>query len=429
MMQAATAATSALGHAATTAEESTASKRPTDSAFKQQRLPAWQPILTANSVLPLFFVIGVAFTSIGVGLYYFSNQVKEYSYDYTDCKEGGDNTQGGDMCKKIIEKTPGKTCSCQIKIKGDDLTKGGDSGENAGGDWGDPVFLYYGLDNFYQNHRRYVKSRDDKQLVGKVDGEVNQDCGSFSLGTGEKACQDKEDSDCKQINPCGAIANSLFSDVITMEYSSDHNRRVGDKDGWKDVQLVKKDIAWASDKKYKFKNPGDCETNPEYDTPDKQQKCLCKQFENFAKPTQWKKKLCELDTEDITNNGLQNEDLIIWMRTAALPNFRKLYRKLNLTAIEKEKNGEEDKLSVNKDVEYRFNIVYNFRVDQFQGKKKLILSTTSLLGGKNNFLGIAYIVVGCICVVLGVVFLFIHIKFGKRQSDLLKVNARTNFNN
>lgn len=28
------------------------------------------------------------------------------------------------------------------------------------------VFMYYGLSNFYQNHRRYVKSRDDRQLNG-----------------------------------------------------------------------------------------------------------------------------------------------------------------------------------------------------------------------------------------------------------------------
>ena len=29
-----------------------------------------------------------------------------------------------------------------------------------------PVYVYYQLDNFYQNHRRYVKSRDNSQLNG-----------------------------------------------------------------------------------------------------------------------------------------------------------------------------------------------------------------------------------------------------------------------
>lgn len=31
-----------------------------------------------------------------------------------------------------------------------------------------PVYVYYQLDNFYQNHRRYVKSKDSKQLMGQV---------------------------------------------------------------------------------------------------------------------------------------------------------------------------------------------------------------------------------------------------------------------
>lgn len=50
----------------------------TDSAFKQQRLPAWQPILTAGTVLPTFFIIGVAFIPIGIGLLHFSNNVKYF---------------------------------------------------------------------------------------------------------------------------------------------------------------------------------------------------------------------------------------------------------------------------------------------------------------------------------------------------------------
>ena len=48
-----------------------------------------------------------------------------------------------------------------------------------------------------------------------------------------------------------------------------------------------------------------------------------------AKPKDWKKNLWELDPDDENNNGLQNEDLIVWMRTAAFPNFRKLYRRIN----------------------------------------------------------------------------------------------------
>lgn len=80
------------------------------------------------------------------------------------------------------------------------------------------------------------------------------------------------------------------------------------------VPLLRTGIAWPSDKQIKFKNPkGDLKTA----------------FEKFAKPINWKKPVYELDSEDESNNGFQNEDLIVWMRTAALPTFRKLYRRVD----------------------------------------------------------------------------------------------------
>lgn len=59
--------------------------------------------------------------------------------------------------------------------------------------------MYYGLTNYYQNHRRYVKSRDDFQLLGKLSRTPSSDCAPYDY------------SDNKPIAPCGAIANSLFS--------------------------------------------------------------------------------------------------------------------------------------------------------------------------------------------------------------------------
>lgn len=59
--------------------------------------------------------------------------------------------------------------------------------------------MYYGLTNYYQNHRRYVKSRDDFQLLGKLSRTPSSDCAPYDY------------NDNKPIAPCGAIANSLFS--------------------------------------------------------------------------------------------------------------------------------------------------------------------------------------------------------------------------
>ena len=118
------------------------SKEPKNSKFKQQQLPAWQPILTAGTVLPTFFVIGLAFVPIGVGLMYFSNQVNEVVVEYTDC-----TTSAGLKCSEEIKTKPGQTCKCMLGISKEKI---GDQ------KWDGPVFIYYGLTNFYQNHRRLL---------------------------------------------------------------------------------------------------------------------------------------------------------------------------------------------------------------------------------------------------------------------------------
>jgi hypothetical protein len=45
-----------------------------------------------------------------------------------------------------------------------------------------------------------------------------------------------------------------------------------------------------------------------------------------------------------------------------------------------------------------------YDVSSFNGQKWVVLSTTSWLGGKNDFLGWAYIVVGIICFLLALAF-------------------------
>lgn len=69
------------------------------------------------------------------------------------------------------------------------------------------IYMYYGLKNFYQNHRRYVKSRDDFQLLGQLSESPSTDCDPFRTING------------KPVAPCGAIANSLFSGMNKAVYS------------------------------------------------------------------------------------------------------------------------------------------------------------------------------------------------------------------
>ncbi|XP_054249910.1 cell cycle control protein 50A isoform X2 [Indicator indicator] len=295
-------------------------RKPDNTAFKQQRLPAWQPILTAGTVLPAFFIIGLIFIPIGIGIYVTSNNIREYESN---------------------------------------------------------VFMYYGLSNFYQNHRRYVKSRDDSQLNGD----------NSSLLNPSKECEPYRTNEDKPIAPCGAIANSMFNDTLEL-YRIENETRV-------DIPLIKKGIAWWTDKNVKFRNPTGDGNN------------LTALFQGTTKPVNWPKPVYMLDSEP-DNNGFINEDFIVWMRTAALPTFRKLYR-----LIERKDNLEPTLQAGN----YSLVITYNYPVHSFDGRKRMILSTISWMGGKNPFLGIAYITVGSICFFLGVVLLIIHHKYGNRNTS------------
>jgi len=354
----------------------TQQQKANSSKLKQQELPIWQPVVTVRTVLPALFLIGIIFIPAGAAFIYASDQVREVEVDYTYCSDAKNDekpTEGKSSCAD----NGGKPMSCQIPINKDQF---GDTS------WTGSVFLYYGLENLFQNHRLYVKSRDDKQLAGNVAKDPDDNCKPFDV-----------DENGVKIVPCGAIANNMFNDTITLEYSRNSGQE------WENVPLLKTGIALSSDKNTKFANPtriGD--------------ESLMDAFMregNVSKPRDWTKNIWELDSQNDENNGFANEDFLVWMRTATLSNFRKLYRRVN----------HEDKLFENglpKNLEYRINVICQYNVAQFEGRKKIILSTTSVLGAKNNFLGVMYVMTGTLCLLLGVFFLLLNKKYGAVDKQL-----------
>lgn len=50
----------------------------------------------------------------------------------------------------------------------------------------------------------------------------------------------------------------------------------------------------------------------------------------------------------------------------------------------------------------------DYDITAYGGTKSIVLTGTSFLGDRNPFMGLAWIVMGCVCTLLGVVFLGWH---------------------
>jgi len=337
------------------ADKPAKTNRPGLSAFKQQRLKAWQPILTPKTVLPTFFAVGIVFLPLGIFFFITSAQVNEVVLDYTRCHLGEDPPPVPITSWNYNNETGNCTITFQLPV-------------NFSG----PVYMYYALTNYYQNHRRYVSSFSAGQLQGQdlSVGDISTDC--TPLVSLRNAANET-----LPIYPCGLIANSVFNDTLdlTPVYMSGS---YGDKGAI--YVFDDSNIAWPSDvSKY---------INTAY-TP-----------QQALPPPNWAK------YNGTYNGGMYNistdQHLMVWMRTAGLPNFRKLYAKCS---------------SLMPEGTYSMTVSTRYPVMSFSGTKAVVLSTTSWLGGKNPFLGIAYIVVGVLCLVLGIGFLIRHVVKPRKLGD------------
>ncbi|XP_057466123.1 putative ALA-interacting subunit 2 [Actinidia eriantha] len=305
--------------------------------FTQQSLPACKPVLTPVWVIATFFLMGVIFIPVGLVSLHASQSVVEIVDRYdTDCIPKAFKSN---KVAYIKDSSMPKNCSRFLKVPKHMKA---------------PIYIYYQLDNYYQNHRRYVKSRSDKQLLYGLKYNVTS------------SCKPEDSNNGLPIVPCGLIAWSLFNDTYSFSR------------GTEELKVNRKNIAWKSDRDHKFGK----QVYPS----------------NFQNGT-----LIGGGNLNPTIPLSDQEDLIVWMRTAALPSFRKLYGRI------------EENLDVDDVV--AITLLNNYNTYSFGGKKKLVLSTSSWLGGKNDFLGMAYLSVGSSSILISLVFLLIHVKNPRSYGD------------
>ena len=298
------------------ADEDLVYERVKQSRFKQQNLPAWRPVPTILSIVIVFLAFGVLFIILGIVLLVYSNKVKSAKIDYTDCALG-------------------QNCNKHITLE-EDIDS--------------PVFVYYQLDGFYQNSRRYVKSKETDQLTGD-DITAHKNCepaeknSEMGFASDQLALDGSTTLDPNSTAvPCGLMAKTFFND--TFKFNINNNL----------LPVDETNIAFAKDKKLFKKNPD--------------------------KSKQW--------------TDMTDEHFLVWMRPSGLPNPKKLWGRINQDL----KKGDIIDITISN----------NYDVSHYEGKKKIVLSNATKFGGKNNFLGISYIVVGGISI-LCAVFFFVGNRF------------------
>ena len=292
-----------------------------NSKFKQQKLPGWRPVPSMIRTTSIFFALGITFAGLGVLILLFSNNAVEYIERYDS------------ICLN------NKTCNITFDIK-KKMNKN--------------IMIYYQLDGFYQNHRRYMKSKSEEQFKGnKINlTKAKEDCDPVI--TNKQMGFDNEISPYtnKKMNgseiaiPCGLMAKNYFNDTFsnwTIIFTDKPNQN---------IEINDTNIA----RKYDRENYHNINDN------------LVDQWINMT-----------------------DEHFLVWMRPAPLPNFTKLYGRI-----------EED---LGPDIHLFVNISNNYNVTNFNGAKYIILRTVNNFGGKNTMLAITYIIFGGICIILAIIFI------------------------
>jgi len=293
--------------------------KPGNTKFHQQELAAWQPLLTPSTSIFVYFFFGVATLVLGGAIVRESSKFVELSQRYDHLTE----------CNPPNASPPYYNCTILFHVTQDISA---------------PVYFYYEVYNFFQNHHHYVYSKDDNQLRGiELENEAtNPLCDPLQTWNGTS------------LYPCGLIANSYFNDTYSAQLCrTDSNCTAFVRgENWHE-----NDIAWESDKSVKFK-----EFNPPVKT--------------------------TVGPNGFRLPNITDEHFIVWMRLAALPNFKKLYARID-TPLYKG-----DVLNI--------SIANAWPVSMFDGEKHVLISNTNK--ALSSFLGYISLALGVICILSGTLF-------------------------
>lgn len=269
----------------------------------------------------MYLVVALVLIPLGVVILLQSSrlmQTNQYGYDKA--------------CNVGAEGAPNKTVDCIYPIKVPRATSGN-------------VFLYYGMNNFFQNELRFSRSRSVDQLRGISNPDTGE-CKPCDL----KSCKFDEfnisaplgGDKYEKLTPCGLPALSNFNDTFKLCYDISCERAINSSSSG---------IAWAADRETLFR-PNDANSVE-------------------------------------ANQLITSESFMVWMRLAPYNNWIKLNQRI-LEPLENRT--------------YYLRIGSSYPVESFNGEKFVYLTETTWFGGPNPQLAIACIIVGSLALALAALY-------------------------
>eukprot|EP00469_Lotharella_globosa_P019054 CAMPEP_0167813604 /NCGR_PEP_ID=MMETSP0112_2-20121227/1949_1 /TAXON_ID=91324 /ORGANISM="Lotharella globosa, Strain CCCM811" /LENGTH=1523 /DNA_ID=CAMNT_0007712711 /DNA_START=269 /DNA_END=4840 /DNA_ORIENTATION=+ len=293
--------------------------------FLQQKLPRLQKPLTPRVTMIVLTVVGCFFFLIG-GLVVMGSQEAVYQMVQYDGNTKDYTSLGYEVefqdCQLVAARNQStRTCNITFTLQHDMKS---------------PIYVHYGLTNFYQNYQSYVGDHSPSQLDGTT-AEPGATCTYY-----------RENAEGDAYLPCGLAANSMFNDTFSLKSPAN-------------LVMLESDIAWDVDRDRRFNNPSGY---PDICTDGYQ--CLSETYPGYV----------------AASEGVEDEHFMVWMRTAALNTFMKKYGRIEA--------------SLSKGDRLEFEVVSRFPVSPYEGGKAIIITNDSWIGGRNTFMGVAMITMGCI---------------------------------
>merc|ERR1719263_37057 len=310
----------------------------TDTKCSQQEMHAMRPMLTPTYSSALTFLASLFCIAFGFIARDSAREIVELHARYDEaCKEGFSDSENPPQTEEEYLRSTGNGTTCVVSL--------GEAPEYIKA----PAYVYYGVSSMYQNHRRFVRSRSNEQLMGQREN-------------GGDVCDPKRTTiDGEDINPCGLAAWSTFNDTFAVNVDGQPRA------------VSTKDISWKGDRKFKFANYVAKNVNEDPAT---------------------------RDGKKIEGTLQEDEHFIVWMRTASTKTFRKLWGVIET--------------DIDKGQEITVNVTNLYNSYAFGGEKRVYLSTTTWLGGKNHAFALYNIVVGFLLLISSVGLAVLGVGFGRK---------------